>query len=85
MVNETIEIYKKDEKDIIEYLQKENYDMVDDSYNYLLNISIRQFTKEMVKKLAGEISDIRNTIKTLKSKHVNDIWTEELDELEKIL
>ncbi len=85
VVDEIIDVYKQDEKDIIDYLEKESYDKIDESYNYLLNISIRQFTKEMVKKLEDEIHTVRTQIKELKDTDVKDMWTRELDELEKMV
>ena len=66
-------------------LQESNYLLVDDSYNYLLNISIRRFTKKNCESMQEQITKYKNELSDVMEKSEKDTWLEELDNLVKIL
>lgn len=52
------------------------------SYNYLLSMPLWSLTKEKVDELQKQHDDKETEYKTLKKKEIEDIWYEELEELE---
>lgn len=85
VVNETFIIYRREEKDIIQNLEKLQYPKKDDSYQYLLNIPIRHFSATVVASLEKDIQNVKLKYDQLYKKKETDIWLEELDQLEKHL
>ena len=51
IINDEINIYKKTEKESIIILENNNFDKISDNYNYLLNMSIKSFTKDKLDEL----------------------------------
>ena len=51
----------------------------DGSYDYLLNMTISQLTKENLTKLKKMITESNKTLRLLKKKTVNDIWLDDLE------
>lgn len=86
IIEETIKIrnVKKDvvvaQLDKIEDIIKQN-----DSYNYLLNMSLASITKEKMEELKEEIKNLKNKIKELKSTDEKTMWLNDLKELKQIL
>ena len=68
---------------IIKSLDDNNFDKVDDSYNYLLNISIYKFSKDELDKLNNDYKNLLEEIKTLTSKDNKQLWKDDLIELKK--
>lgn len=58
---------------------------INDSYSYLLNMSILSFTKERLIELKEEHNKMEENIEKLKSKSLEEIWMDELNELKKML
>lgn len=60
-----------------------NYDfpLVEEAYDYLLNMAIYNLTKEMYDKLKQQEEDIKNKIKDLEKKSNKDLWLEDLENL----
>jgi len=81
IIDGDIIVYKKS-KDILEIeLEKHNFERVDDSYNYLLNMSISSLTKEKLLDIKDEYDKLREQYKKLEHTSESDIWLEELKEL----
>ena len=84
LVDDDIIIFKRSEDDIIKDLKKFEYDMKDDSYDYLLKIHISKFTENQISKLDNEIKCIKSEIKVIERTSEKEMWIKELRELEKV-
>ena len=92
VIDEVIIIYKKSKSSIIEKLKEMEFPFYENNqindfnneitityqYNYLLNMSIYNFTLEKVDELEQEILTKKNEYEILDSKKCNDIWKEEI-------
>ena len=65
-------------------LEENKYEMFDDDYSYLLNITIRGMTKSNIDKIKSELEKRENEYNILLNKTEREIWLEELLELENI-
>ena len=70
---------------IIKDLNKSKYDLYDDSYDYLLRMSIYSLTKEKVDELTDLAKQKKSELLSLKKKSVKSLWLEDLNELKKLL
>jgi hypothetical protein len=61
------------------------YDEVDDSFDYLLNLSIRSLTAEVSIKLEKEMNTLTEKLNKFSKITVAEVWLQELGELEKCL
>ena len=96
VIDEEIIIYKQSKDVIIDRLREleypfyENNDIfeydkdvdVKSQYNYLLNLSIYNFTLEKVEDLSNGITSKREEHDKLESMDIKDIWRQELDVFE---
>ena len=71
--------------EITQQLQANNFEMIDDSYDYLLNMKISSFSIDKVKQLADKIENLTNQIDLLNKTSIEDMWLKELSELKKVL
>lgn len=74
-----IVINKKSKQEIIDQL--ENYERIiekDESYDYLLNMSIYRLTLEEMEKAKGNIMTMKEEYKGLNSSSIEDIWLNEI-------
>jgi len=58
---------------------------IDDSYNYLLNMSVHSFTKEKYQKLYDDIKELSAKYKELKEMTIEQIWLKDLEKINEIL
>ena len=72
---------KELEKELITHLLSK----FDNSYDYLLNMSIHSLTLDKVEELEKKHEQLKNNIIDLRTTDVKDIWLEELNELKKQL
>jgi DNA gyrase/topoisomerase IV subunit A len=68
---------------IIEGIEAMNLDKIDDSYDYLLRMSIYSLTKEMYDKLKEDFTIKKEEIKVLESTNPKDMYLLDLTELKK--
>ena len=68
---------------IIEGIELMNLDKIDDSYDYLLRMSIYSLTKEMYDKLKEDFTIKKEEIKTLEATYPKDMYILDLNELKK--
>ena len=68
---------------IIEGIESMNLDKIDDSYDYLLRMSIYSLTKEMYDKLKEDFTIKKEEIKTLEATDPKDMYILDLTELKK--
>lgn len=70
-------------KEIILALEVANFDEIDGSYNYLLNMPIHTLTKEKYEELLSEEARISNEIDQIRKKEPIQMYREDLQELRK--
>lgn len=89
VINGNITIYEnnksRNEDMIVKDLEEQKFKKITDSYNYLLNISVRSFTKENTTKLEKEVDELSDNIKTLKNTTPRELWLTDIDLLEKTI
>ena len=88
VISNQIIVFKRPEEDIIKELKLNLFSELDDesvsSYNYLLNLSIKSFTTKKIIDLENDLSKITNELNTLKTCRSEDLWSQDLDQLETI-
>lgn len=86
IIDETIKIRNVKKDVIVAQLEKIN-DIIkqNDSYNYLLNMSLSSITKEKMEELKNEIKELKEKIKDLKSTDEKTMWLNDLQVIKKIL
>lgn len=72
-------------KTIVLYLETADYDQVDGSYGYLLNMPIYSLTKERFEELLRQVGDKEVELKKIKGTKPNDMYMEDLKELKKAI
>lgn len=72
-------------KTIVLYLQKANYDEVDGSYNYLLNMPIYSLTKERFDELIKQVEEKKAELEIIKKTESKDMYLTDLETLKKAI
>jgi hypothetical protein len=97
VIEDKIVIYKQTKDIIISKLQESNYafyengkmldydetETITTHYNYLLNMSISQFTQDKIDELVTQINDKETEYTSLETTGIKDMWIQELELLEK--
>ena len=93
VIEEKVKVYKQSKLKIIESLRKYEFPFYEEGlikeydkhadiklqYNYLLNLSIYNFTLEKVEELENNIEDKKQKYDILEKTDIKDIWINELD------
>jgi DNA topoisomerase-2 len=96
VIDEKVIVYKQSKTKIINSLRNFEFPFYEDGiigeydetvdvksqYNYLLNLSIYNFTLEKVEELENDIEDKKEQHQTLEGIDIKDIWRNELDTFE---
>jgi len=82
-IKDELKIAKRATSAIEADLEKNKFDKIDDSYDYLLKLPLKKLTKEELLSLKEDINNIKEEIKLLKSKSEQDLYLEDLAELKK--
>ncbi|ABF82116.1 hypothetical protein MIV086L [Invertebrate iridescent virus 3] len=75
---------RQDDAAIVSILEKENFLKVDNSYNYLLNISIRSCTATAVEKLQSTIKGLTESLIRVQQTPTRQMWYDELQQLKQV-
>lgn len=78
IANDELIINKKSKDEITKNLIKNNFMKIDDSYDYLLNMSIHSLTKEKMKTLKEQVKTIKENINILKKTSVTEMFINDL-------
>jgi len=70
---------------IVEYLEKNKYDQVDGTFNYLLNMPIYSLTKERFEELLKQKGEKEAEFKVIEGTDPKDMYLKDLTELKKSL
>lgn len=81
VIDGDIVINKRSREVIEKDLEKNKLERVDETYNYLLNMSIMSFTKDRLQEIKEEYEKLKEKLKNLEIKPETEIWLEELQEL----
>lgn len=81
VVSNELVIFKRPDAEVNELLTKHNFVNKTD----LMNMSIRKFTLDEIKKLESCLEKLTNEFDVIKSKTREDLWIEDLDKLKKII
>lgn len=84
-IDGTLKIQNVEEQKIIQQLEDLNFDKINDSFDYLLDMKIRILTKEQIKKLETENEKMKKEKEILEKTSPEELWIQELKELEKAL
>jgi len=69
--------------EIISQIELNNFDKVDDSYDYLLRMPIYSLTKEVFDKLKSDFTSKKEEIEILKLKEPKELYLKDLNDLKK--
>ena len=81
-INKNINIINEEDEVINKQLEDLEYPKIDDSFDYLLNMSIRTLTKKRSDELNNSHDNKETELNILKGKTEKDLWLEDLTELE---
>ena len=81
VLNDKIDLRRKQTHIIMDLLIDFGLDMFDDSYNYLIKMPMDSVSEENVEKIMNEKENKETELNILKSKDIKDIWSEELQRL----
>jgi DNA topoisomerase-2 len=79
VMNDELVIFKRDEADITKEMETKGYDKEEDSFDYLLRLQVRSFTRQKIEDLETEIENIKKQIKTIKNTTESQMWINDLD------
>ena len=82
IVNDEINIYKKEREEVEALLEDLEFPRIDESYDYLLRMQIYTLTKAKIEALEKEIADTRAQLEDVKGTSNVQMWLKELDEFE---
>lgn len=85
IMKDELVVYRRKRDDVIADLQKDGFKMVSDSYDYLLKMPVTSFTEEMLEKLQKEIDDVSGRLEDVKKTSVEQMWLNDLEDVEKVL
>jgi DNA topoisomerase-2 len=78
-------IFNMETEQINKYLKSQNIDTVDNSYDYLINMTFKQLTKANLDKLYEKVSELKLLYKNTNNKTDKEMWLSDLIELNNIL
>lgn len=85
VIDGKIIINNKKKEDIIKQIDSNSIDMIDDSYDYLLNMPIYSLSKEKLDELSENIKKKKEEEKIIKASVPKEVYISELEELYKKL
>lgn len=86
VIDNSIIIANKSDEKIIKQLESiKNIHKINDSYDYLLNMPMRNITKSNYEKLKEDIKSLKEDLNKLKETSNKDMWKDDLINLKKVL
>jgi DNA topoisomerase-2 len=83
VISKTLDIMNVDEVKIEKDMEKLGLKRENDSFDYLLRMQVRTFTREKVDAMKTELNSNKESLEVLKKKTESDLWISELKEFEK--
>jgi DNA topoisomerase-2 len=78
-------IFKMDPIQMNKYMETNKIGKIDNSYDYLTNMTFKQLTKVNLLKLNEKLNQVKNLYKNIESKSNKKLWLEDLAELNSII
>jgi DNA topoisomerase-2 len=85
IIENKIKVNKVKREEIVSSLETQKFDKVDDSYNYLLNMSIYSLTLERYEQLLKEVEVKKAELEVMKKANITDLYRKDLQDLKKKL
>uniref|UniRef100_A0A6C0ADR2 DNA topoisomerase (ATP-hydrolyzing) n=1 Tax=viral metagenome TaxID=1070528 RepID=A0A6C0ADR2_9ZZZZ len=85
ILDNKIDLRKQSADELVEYLKKKRVTLKDKSYNYLLNTTIKEMSKDNVTKLKSKIDNLKKEIEILTKKTPEQLWKADLEDLKNAL
>ncbi|KAI5170713.1 DNA topoisomerase II [Nematocida sp. LUAm3] len=79
VVENTLVIVKRPAKDVVEEMERLEYHKKEESYDYLLSMSISSLTKERMEKLEAEAKKKHEEYLALQARTIEEIWISEIE------
>lgn len=79
VINNVLNIMNRDETTIVNDMEKTGYDKQEGSYEYLLKMQVRTFTKNKIQSLKSEIESKTTQMNIIQKTSIEDMWLNELD------
>jgi DNA topoisomerase-2 len=84
-INKQLDINKKSKDYIIKLLEENNYNKLDNTFDYLLNLPVYSFTLEKIESLEKQVLNKQNDLDYIKNKTFKELWQIDLLELQQKL
>ena len=78
VINDELIISKRKKVDIMKDLKANKFMMMNESYDYLLNMRIDNLTQEAIDEMEGQLKKCRDNLKILEGKTIKSIYEEDL-------
>jgi len=85
VIEDNGKILKLDDNELEKYLIKNKITKVNESYDYLTNMTFKQITKQNLEKLENKLKENKKEYKLIESKTEKEMWLNDLNELKIIL
>ena len=85
ILNDSLDLRKKKKDEIYQILQSKKYNLIDDTYNYLIKMPIDSVTQENIDKLINQHNEAQNNLTKIQNTTIENMWKNELIELKKYL
>jgi DNA topoisomerase-2 len=82
ILNDTIDLRRKSEKEVNDMLMEHSYETIDDNYNYLTDMKMSSVCNENVNYLNNKYLEKENELEKLTNTTIENIWLTELQTLE---
>ena len=85
VLDDTIDLRRKKSEEIIELLKAKKYALIENSYHYLIKMSMDSVSEENVKTLKKEYDTKQKELDKLLKTTIEEMWLSELKLLEETL
>lgn len=85
IISGEIEVFRVPKNRIVEQLHAQDFPLMEDSYDYLLNLKVYNFTEEQIEKLENEKNKLEKQLDEINTKTFKDLWLEDLEILKNAL
>ena len=85
LLEETIDLRRKNKEQINKMLEKKKYDKVDNNFNYLIKMTMDSVSEEAIEKLENELNKLQQELELLTNTTIEEMWINELNILEETI
>ena len=85
LIKDKKSIFNLNSNEMIKYLKENKLDTINDSYDYLTDMTFKQLSQPNLEKLENKLKEIKNNYKIIETKSKKDLWLEDLEELNRLI